>query len=84
MTEHAGELSVLLTQELVDDAKTHGARILTGGGPGKGPGFFYPITVVADIDDGTRLVDEEQFGPVLPIVRYRDVEDAITRANDTQ
>jgi acyl-CoA reductase-like NAD-dependent aldehyde dehydrogenase len=70
--------------ELVDDARARGARILTGGAPGAGPGFFYPVTLVADIEDGTRLVDEEQFGPVLPIIRYRDVDDAVRRANDTE
>jgi acyl-CoA reductase-like NAD-dependent aldehyde dehydrogenase len=70
--------------ELVDDARAHGARILTGGSPGKGPGYFYPVTLVADIEDGTRLVDEEQFGPVLPIIRYRKLEEAIARANGTE
>ena len=68
--------------ELVEDAKAAGARILSGGAP-TGQGYFYPITLVADIEDGTRLVDEEQFGPVLPIIRYTDVEDAINRANGT-
>lgn len=68
--------------ELVEDARTAGARILTGGKP-TGQGYFFPITLVADIEDGTRLVDEEQFGPVLPIIRYTDVDDAIDRANGT-
>ena len=68
--------------ELVDDARAAGARILTGGAP-TGEGYFYPITLVADIEDGTRLVDEEQFGPVLPIIRYADVDDAVARANGT-
>jgi acyl-CoA reductase-like NAD-dependent aldehyde dehydrogenase len=55
-----------------------------GSAPGKGPGFFFPVTLVADIEDGTRLIDEEQFGPVLPIIRYHDVVDAIRRANGTE
>jgi acyl-CoA reductase-like NAD-dependent aldehyde dehydrogenase len=67
--------------ELVEDAKRNGARILTGGEPGGGPGYFYPITIIADARDGMRVVDEEQFGPVLPVIRYSDVEDAIERAN---
>jgi acyl-CoA reductase-like NAD-dependent aldehyde dehydrogenase len=67
--------------ELVDDARSRGARVLSGGEPLPGRGFFYPPTIVADISDGTRLVDEEQFGPVLPVVRYTDVEDAVRRAN---
>ena len=71
-----------LVRELVDDAKRSGARILTGGDAPEGIGYFYPVTLVADISDGTRLVDEEPFGPVLPIIKYSDVEDALQRAND--
>ena len=67
--------------ELVDDAKAQGATMLSGGEPTGGNNWFYPVTFVADIEDGTRLVDEEQFGPVLPIVRYTDVDDAVRRAN---
>lgn len=67
--------------ELVADAAANGARIVAGGEPVAGKGYFYPPTIVADIGDGTRLVDEEQFGPALPVIRYRDVDDAIARAN---
>ncbi len=67
---------------LVNEAKQAGGRILCGGAPRGGNGYFYPITFVADVQEGTRLVDEEQFGPVLPIIRYTDVEDAMRRAND--
>jgi acyl-CoA reductase-like NAD-dependent aldehyde dehydrogenase len=70
--------------ELVEDAKAHGGKVLLGGEPSEGPGYFYPVTFVANITDGVRLVDEEQFGPVLPIIRYTDLEDAIRRANGTQ
>lgn len=66
---------------LVEDAKKNGARILTGGTPLPGPGYFYPLTLVSEISDGIRLVDEEQFGPALPILRFQDVEDALQRAN---
>ena len=66
---------------LVDRARADGATIVCGGQPGPGPGNFYPLTIVTDIDDGSPLVDEEQFGPVLPVIRYRDVDDAIARAN---
>ncbi|MEM1102972.1 MAG: aldehyde dehydrogenase family protein [Pseudomonadota bacterium] len=66
---------------LVEDAKKAGGRILTGGEPKGGPGYFYPVTLIADVSDGVRIVDEEQFGPVLPIIRYSDVEDALSRAN---
>lgn len=72
-----------LVCELVDDARNHGATILTGGEPLPGKGYFYPPTIVTNITDGTRLVDEEQFGPVLPVIRYSSVEEAITRANSS-
>ena len=67
--------------ELVEDAKAGGATMLTGGKPRGGNNYFYPVTLVTDIEDGARLVDEEQFGPVLPIIRYTDVADAVRRAN---
>lgn len=67
--------------ELTEDAKANGATILTGGEPAGGDNWFYPVTFVTGIGDGTRLVDEEQFGPVLPIIRYSDVDEAVERAN---
>ena len=67
---------------LVEDARQKGGRILTGGIAPEGPGYFYPITLVADVDHGCLLVDQEQFGPALPIIRYHDLEDAIAKAND--
>jgi len=69
--------------ELVEDARKTGARIVTGGKRLGVKGYFYEPTIVADIHDGQRLVDEEQFGPALPIVSYRNVEDAIESANAT-
>ena len=48
-----------------------------------GPGYFLAVTLVADIEKGTRLVDDEPFGPILPIIRVADVDDAIERANRT-
>jgi len=67
--------------DLVEDARRNGARVLCGGEAPGGPGFFYPVTIVADATDGMRIVDEEQFGPVLPVIRYSDLDDAIERAN---
>lgn len=69
---------------LVEDAKARGGRILCGGEPSADAGLFYPVTIVADVTDGMRIVDEEQFGPVLPIIRYTDLEDALARANASQ
>ncbi|OCW20622.1 aldehyde dehydrogenase family protein [Pseudomonas sp. S3E12] len=70
-----------LVEALVDDARAQGARVLCGGARLDHPGYFYPPTLVADVTDGHRLVDEEQFGPVLPLIAYRDVEDVLKRAN---
>jgi acyl-CoA reductase-like NAD-dependent aldehyde dehydrogenase len=68
---------------LVEEAKKKGARIATGGAPVGGKGYFYQPTIVADVAEGVRLVDEEQFGPALPVIPYRTVEDAVERANRT-
>ncbi|MCF7982150.1 MAG: aldehyde dehydrogenase family protein, partial [Pseudomonadales bacterium] len=67
--------------QLAEDTKKEGGRFLTGGESMPGPGYFFPITLVADISDGSRLVDEEPFEPILPIIKYSDVEYAIARAN---
>ena len=69
--------------ELVDDAVTSGARAAAGGAALDRPGWFFAPTIVAGAADGMRLVDEEQFGPALPVVAYDDVDDAIVRANGT-
>ena len=70
-------------QELVEDARQSGARMVTGGRRLGDRGYFYAPTIVADLADGARLVDEEQFGPVLPVVPYTEVDDVIERANAT-
>lgn len=67
-------------QEFLADAKANG-QVVAGGDVPSGPGYFVPLTVVRDVAEGTRIVDEEPFGPVLPIIRYSDVEDAVQRAN---
>lgn len=69
---------------LLEDTRRRGARILVGGELPAGPGYFFPPTLVADIDEASRLVREEQFGPIVPILKYRDVDDAVRRANDTR
>jgi acyl-CoA reductase-like NAD-dependent aldehyde dehydrogenase len=69
--------------ELVEDAKRNGGRIAAGGERLGDSGYFFAPTIVADVSDGTRLVDEEQFGPALPIVAYRTVDEAIAKANAT-
>jgi acyl-CoA reductase-like NAD-dependent aldehyde dehydrogenase len=66
--------------DYIADAKANG-RIIAGGNVPEVPGFFVPLTVVRDILDGSRVVDEEPFGPVLPIIKYTNIDDVIARAN---
>lgn len=67
--------------DYVEDARKAGARIVVGGNPSGKSGYLYPLTVIADATDEMRVVREEQFGPVIPIVRYKTVDEAIERAN---
>ena len=76
------EMQFNRVRELVDDARQKGGRVLLGGAPRGGSGYFYPVTFVTDVKEGVRLVDEEQFGPVLPIIRYTDVNSIVARVND--
>ena len=71
-----------IVARLVESARSSGAKVVLGGDPdGDAPGYFYPATLVADIDDANPLVAEEQFGPALPIVRYTDIDQAVELAN---
>ncbi|TWD56106.1 phenylacetaldehyde dehydrogenase [Arthrobacter sp. AG367] len=71
-----------IVANLVEAAKASGARVLLGGNPDTDqPGYFYPTTLVADIDNNNPLVAEEQFGPALPIIRYSTIDEAIQKAN---
>ena len=65
----------------VDEARARGARIVIGGVRPKGPGFFYPLTLIADVTDDMLIVKEEQFGTVVPVIKYETVDEAIARAN---
>ncbi|MBJ7408783.1 MAG: aldehyde dehydrogenase family protein [Phenylobacterium sp.] len=64
----------------LEDARANG-RIIAGGTVEDRPGYFIRPTIVRDIADGTKLVDEEQFGPILPVIRFTDAEEALERAN---
>jgi succinate-semialdehyde dehydrogenase/glutarate-semialdehyde dehydrogenase len=70
--------------ELVDDAVRRGAKILTGGQKPEGPGFFYPATVLDNVPDGAKMLNEEIFGPVASIQTFKSEDEAIKRANDTE
>jgi acyl-CoA reductase-like NAD-dependent aldehyde dehydrogenase len=69
---------------ILEDTRHHGGRILAGGDVPQGDGYFVPPTIVADVADDSRLVCEEQFGPIIPILKFSDEEDALRRANDTR
>jgi acyl-CoA reductase-like NAD-dependent aldehyde dehydrogenase len=67
---------------LIEDARTRGT-VMTGGAPLDRAGYFIAPTIVRDLDDDAPLVREEQFGPVLPVLKYDDIDDVIARANDS-
>lgn len=70
--------------ELVDDAVSQGARTLTGGTPGEGAGYFYTPTVLVDVPRDARVAQEEIFGPVAPVITFREEKEALEIANDTE
>ena len=67
-------------QAIIADAAEKGTVIAGGGVPDR-PGYFIEPTIVRDIAEGARLVDEEQFGPALPVIKYSDPEEALVRIN---
>jgi acyl-CoA reductase-like NAD-dependent aldehyde dehydrogenase len=69
--------------ELVAGALSSGARAAAGGEALGRPGYFFAPTILTDAADGTAIVDEEQFGPALPVIAYRDLDETIERANAT-
>jgi succinate-semialdehyde dehydrogenase/glutarate-semialdehyde dehydrogenase len=70
--------------ELVDDARQRGARVLRGGHPIDGAGYFYAPTVLTDVPADARLLREEIFGPVAPIATFSTDDEAIAAANKTE
>jgi succinate-semialdehyde dehydrogenase/glutarate-semialdehyde dehydrogenase len=70
--------------ELVQDAAGRGAQVLVGGREREGAGYFYEPTVLGDVPKDSRLLDEEIFGPVAPVVGFDDEDEAIAAANDTE
>jgi acyl-CoA reductase-like NAD-dependent aldehyde dehydrogenase len=71
-------------RELLDDTRARGATLSAGAALPAGPGYFIAPTIVTDVPDDARIVQEEQFGPVVPVLKFRDVDDALRRANDTR
>jgi succinate-semialdehyde dehydrogenase/glutarate-semialdehyde dehydrogenase len=71
-------------QELVEDAKQKGARVLVGGEPVGDRGYFYAPTVLSDVPDDASLLREEIFGPVAPVASFESEEEAVAAANKTE
>src|SRR3954466_1073684 len=70
--------------ELVEDAVSKGAKVLTGGKLPDGPGFFYPATVLTNVSDDCKMLSEEIFGPVASIQTFKAEDEVVARANDTE
>ena len=70
--------------DVLEDMRLSGARILCGGEVPDEPGYFFPPTLVTDIAEDNRLVREEQFGPIVPVLKFSHLNDALKRANDTR
>jgi acyl-CoA reductase-like NAD-dependent aldehyde dehydrogenase len=68
---------------ILDDARAQG-RVIGGGKPHAGPGYFIHPTVVSGLPDSARLVCEEQFGPVMPVLKYSSIDEVIERANASE
>ncbi|MEQ8800797.1 MAG: aldehyde dehydrogenase family protein [Haliea sp.] len=70
-------------KELLEDIKQTGGKVVLGGLTDDQPGFFVPVTIVDNPPEESRVVKEEAFGPVLPMLKYNDIDDMIKRVNDT-
>ena len=71
-------------QELLDDATSRGAKVVTGGKPAEGKGHFFTPTVLTDVPGDARMTAEEIFGPVAGIQTFTDEDDVVRRANETE
>lgn len=70
--------------DLIRDARDNGYDFLLGGESSDLPGYFVPITIIDNPPEDSRIVQEEQFGPVLPLLRFSDVDDVVARANASE
>ena len=71
--------------ELIQDAKDNGYNFLTGGDTDpSGTGYYVPITILDNPPEDARIVAEEQFGPVMPLMKFSSVDEAIARANASE
>ena len=70
--------------ELIQDAKDNGYDFLIGGEAADVPGYFVPITILDNPPESARIVQEEQFGPVLPLLKFDNLDEVVGRANDSE
>ena len=75
---------IAIVEDLVSDAVSKGATVAVGGVAPEGPGHFYPATVLADVPAESRILKEEVFGPVAPVIGFDTEEEGIAAANDTE
>lgn len=76
--------AIIDIQALVDDAVAGGARVVTGGSSLEQEGHFFSPTVLADVPSTAKMLNDEIFGPVAPVVTFKTEDDAIAMANDTE
>jgi succinate-semialdehyde dehydrogenase / glutarate-semialdehyde dehydrogenase len=68
-------------ESFVNDAKDHGGKVVTGGSRQGNQGFFFQPTVISDVPDSAKIMREEPFGPVAPVVPFKTFDEVIERAN---
>jgi succinate-semialdehyde dehydrogenase/glutarate-semialdehyde dehydrogenase len=76
---HSRRVDVM--EAFMEDARAHGGEVVVGGSRIEGSGFFFPPTVITGLPDNAKLMTDEPFGPIAPLTRFDDPEDAIRRAN---
>ncbi len=72
-----------IVEDHVNDALAKGAKAIVGGRRGEGPGHFFQPTLLVDVDHSMKIMQQETFGPTLPIMKVKDAEEAVRLANDT-
>src|SRR4029079_6154969 len=89
--EHGSDIGAMtfppqteIVESHVEDAREHGARVLTGGQRWGGEGDWYPPTILTDVDHSMKVMRDESFGPVVGVMKVRDADDDVRLANDSR